>query len=113
MQQNYKDTLLELLTTINYPNNKEKFIAEFEDLNRVEVIANILEKLPKDIQEKIQAGDNDYENIKKYIHQDEYLAEITKVSAEALKKFIEVISPLLTLQQKQQVDKIVHNYPRL
>ncbi len=103
MQKKFNDVLFDLLTIIKYPNNKERFIKEFEELNHLEAISNLMDKFPVDIQEHIKASEGRIEEIKKYIQQEEYVSEVAKVSKEALIKFIEVVSPLLNLEQKQRV----------
>src|SRR5262245_53468310 len=109
MPRTFNDVLLDLLTIVKYPSNKQKFIKEFEELNHGEAVANMLEKLPGEIQDKIKASENKVEEIKKHLPVDEYRTEVEKVSAQALVNFINVISPLLTLRQKEKVTALMHN----
>lgn len=107
MQRTFSDVLLELLTIIKYPNNKQKFVKEFEELNHGEALANLLDRLPGMIKAKIKTNGGKPEEIKKYIDPDKYIAEVTKVSAQALVNFVNVISPLLTLHQKEKITALL------
>jgi len=106
MQQSYKDILLQILDIINYSHDKENFIDEFERLNREETIVNLLDKLPEDIQMKIKDA-NDSNELKKYINLEDYIAELTKVYAESLGKFIDNIAPSLNEEQKDKISDII------
>lgn len=94
---------MEFLDIIKYPNNKAKFIKEFEETNQLEALANTLDKLPEDVQKKIKESKDNLEEIKKYLHHEAYLNEIIKVSHAAFINFVESISPLLNFDQKQKV----------
>ncbi len=107
MKPTYTDILLEILTIIKYQNNKEKFVKEFEALNRLDAMACIIDTLPGYVQEKIKSSNNDVEEMKKLIPTNEYIVTYEKVSVEALRKFLEDISSVLTLQQKEQITKLV------
>jgi len=107
MQRNYNDVLLELLTIIRYPNDKQTYISEFEKSNFDEALANILERLPTEAQQAIMAKDGALDEIEKYIDKDAYNAEVVKVSHAALIRFVEVISPLLHLEQKEKVVQLL------
>ena len=106
MQQSYKDIILQILDIIIYSHDKESFIDEFERLNREETIVNLLDKLPEDIKMKIK-DDNDLNELKKYISREEYTAELTKVYAESLGKFIDDIAPSLNEEQKDKISDII------
>ncbi|HZE87241.1 MAG TPA: hypothetical protein VE090_03465 [Methylomirabilota bacterium] len=107
MQRSFKDVLLEILDIIKYPNDKEKFVAEFEVMNHTEAILNLLDQLPTDVQAKIKASNLNKEEVNKHISQELYLSEITKVSKNALVKFLEAVSPILNLDQKQKITQLV------
>ena len=103
MQHNYNNILLQLLDFIKYPNNKEKFVTEFELLNHGETLVNLMDRLPRDIQEKIKTDQIGPDGVKQYITEEEYLKEFINVSREELRKFIDEMSPLLTLKQKEHI----------
>jgi hypothetical protein len=107
MQRTINDVLLDLLHIIKYPNNKQKFVKEFEELNHGEALVNMFERLPGPIKVKIKVGGAKPELIKKYIDPQKYAAEVTHVSSQALVNFINVVSPLLTLDQKQEITKLL------
>lgn len=109
MKKNFPDVLLEILNIIQYPNDKEKYVIEFEELNRTEALANLLEDLPLEIQEKIKET-NEYEKgieIKKYLQDEVYFAEVTAVSEEALARLIESLLPNLTSEQQENIRTVV------
>ncbi|MGH7202826.1 MAG: hypothetical protein ACREHC_00080 [Candidatus Levyibacteriota bacterium] len=105
MQKNYKEILVQILTIINYPNNKEKFFFDFENLNKQEALVNILDRLPSETQEKVK---NDPEEMKGVIAQEEYDQELLKVSEDALAKFIEDIYSTLSTKQIDQIEKLLN-----
>jgi hypothetical protein len=51
----------------------------------------------------------DHKEILKYFTPDEYKNEVEKVADAAIKNFVEVISPVLNLDQKQKIIKLLHN----
>lgn len=108
MQHNSQDTLFELLKIINYPNNRQKFINEFEELNRLEALANILDRLPEDLQQQLQVNHDAYNAFEKYISKEAYVEELIKVSQTALENFVEAMSPHLSLSQKEQAVALVN-----
>ena len=108
MQRSFNEVLSELLVIIKYPqHNKEKFIKEFEELNHGEAVANLLDKLPTHIQEQLKGNRNLMEEIKNHITAEEYKKEVTRVAQGALLKFVEVVSPVITLEQKQKIVNIL------
>lgn len=107
MQRTFNDVLFTILVIINYPSSKEKFVREFERLNHIETFVNLLERLPILVQYKIKISENKFEEIKKYLSTEEYRLEITKVSIKALVTFISAVSPLITLDQKQKIIKLL------
>src|SRR5579862_3274305 len=100
MQKNFSELLLEVLTIIDYPNDKNTCIKEFEELNNAEAMFNIFEKLPSDIQKKIKAAQYNEAEVVKYIDQNEYRSELIQVSENALVKLLNDISATLTKEQK-------------
>lgn len=106
MQRSATDILLELLIIIKYPNNKQRFIAKFEEVNKKETIANMLERLPEETQKYLE-NVSDPTEVNQYIPEEAYQQEFIKVSTEAMKKLIQAISPILTLDQKEKIVKLI------
>ncbi len=106
MEPSYKDLLLEILSIIQY-REKEKFATEFEEMNRLEAMANSIERLPQHIQDEIVAKKGDPEEIKKYVPQDEHIEEITMVSSKALAEFLQHIAPVMTEEQKEKIAHVM------
>ena len=110
MQLTREELLLEILNIIKYSKDKEKFVREFEAQHYLEALVSMLERLPDQVREtlrkKMEGGD--YKEILKYYTPDEYKNEVNKVADAAIKNFAEVVSPVLTLDQKQKVTKLLH-----
>jgi len=109
MQPTSKELLLEILGIIRYTKNKDRFIQEFEAMNHLEAITNLLEKFPQDIREKIKlfAFKKNIEGIKDYISSDTYGEELRKVSEKELKSIIEVMTPILSFDQRQKIHRLM------
>jgi hypothetical protein len=103
MQPWIKESLLEILHLINYSQNKEKFILEFEAMSHVEAMTAMIQKLPKDLQKRIASLDKNSEEIKQYISSDEYLVEVDRISRQELQSFVKVVSPVLSVSQKEKI----------
>ena len=105
MKRTLKDIILEFLAIVEYSDDKEKFIAEFEQLNQVEAFTNVFETLPKDVQEKIKKSKP--EEIAQYIPKDAFEKELIKVSSIAFGEQIKDTLPILTPAQKEKVVQLV------
>ena len=106
MYRTYRDILLEILQIVIYP-DKEKFIIEFERLNHLDAMTNILPMLSHEVREYIKLNHADPEKITKYIPQERYLKELIRVSASALIKFTEDISPILNAKQREEIVQLL------
>lgn len=104
MERTFTDILMDLLVIIKYPkHDRQRFVKEFEELNHVEAALNIADRLPGPSKIKIKMSKGNPEVLHKYIDGEKYTVEMTKVSAKALVSFISVVSPLLTLDQKEKI----------
>lgn len=108
MEPSYTDLLLQILSIMHF-RDKEKFAAEFEELNYMEAMNNCIEKLPIHIQDEIIAHKAQPELIMKHVSRTMYKDEVITVATKALVTFIEHMSPVLTLQQKEQITSILNN----
>lgn len=100
-----KDQLIEILHIINYADNKEKYIQEFELINHLEATNNLIQKLPFEVRKKIEKQDPSI--IKDYVSAEIYLEEITTVWKRELAKLITAVSPTLTLSQKEKIKNLL------
>jgi len=105
MKRTLKDVILEFLTIVEYSDDKEKFIAEFEQLNQIEAFTNVFQTLPEDVQEKIKKSKP--EEIGQYIPKDAYQQELIKVTSIAFGEQIKDTLPILTPAQKEKVIQLV------
>ena len=106
MRQQLQTLLFEILEIMHYPNDKEKFIKEFEEVTYLEAMTNVVEKLPQDVKTKIAACDNDPHKIKQYIPEKEYFVQLEKVTQDALADFIKTTSPQLSQTQKEKIAQL-------
>ncbi|SRR5258708_39843718 len=102
MTQSFNDLFFNILSIINY-HKKEDFVKEFEEMNYVEAMMNCIERLPKHIQTEVIARIAAPEEFKKYIPQEIYQQEVTKVSAEALMDFLSYTKSVLSQEQKEKI----------
>ncbi|MGI8419139.1 MAG: hypothetical protein ACR2LN_00685 [Candidatus Levyibacteriota bacterium] len=109
MEPSYKELLFEILSIINY-SDKEQFIEEFDRMNHLEAMANIYDTLPEHIQAKVVLNAEDPEEIKKYIHKETYVKEVTTVTAKALSAFIGRMKPVLTHLQNEKISHLFLQY---
>lgn len=107
MQKNFSELLLEILTIIDYPKDKNECVKEFEELNHAEAMTNMIERLPSNIQEKIKDTKYNEKEVAKYIDSKEYLSEVIKVSEEALLKLLNDVAATLTEEQKKRIQKLL------
>ena len=105
--QTAKELLLEMLHIIHYKDNKQLFIEEFEAMNHLEAIAHFVTKLPEEFRQKKSFQKEDLQTISQYISPQVYQEEVEQIAQEELKKFAEVVSPVLTLDQKQKITKLL------
>ena len=74
----------------------------------MKAMATLVDKLPDEMKQKVNFVKEDINIMKQYISPDDYVKELEKVSDRELKKFISVISPILTLDQKLKIAKLLH-----
>ncbi len=107
MQQTDKDLLLKILDIIDYSNDKAVFVDKFSELNRQEALLNLLERLPKDVQEKMSSSE-DIAEVRKVISSESYALELATVSAEALGSLINNVTPTLSDDQRNQITALIN-----
>lgn len=99
----YTNILLQILTISKYPDNKEHFVKQFEDLNFDDALYNILDRLSYDKQEQVRACQGDLSKIQQFFTPEEYKDELCQVYVDALIEFIKSLAPSLNQQQKDQI----------
>jgi hypothetical protein len=106
-----KHLVLELLEIIGYPQaRREQFVTEFEALNHLEAMNNLIPRLPHDIQAKIEEAGADPQKIASYIPQDQYIAELTKVTSDALQDYLKEILSKISDEQKKRIAEVLASY---
>jgi hypothetical protein len=107
--QKANDHLLQILKIIGYTDDKGKFIEEFTGLNQIEVIKNRVENLPDDIKKKTEFTEEDIKRIQQHSHitEQEFLHEVEKIAQKELREYIKVVTPSLTLEQRQQITALM------
>ncbi|HSX08671.1 MAG TPA: hypothetical protein VLF93_00780 [Candidatus Saccharimonadales bacterium] len=106
MKKSVNDILIEILTIAGYSGDKEKFVAEFEELNVFEAITHIYDTLPHELQENIKTHSNNPYEMQKYIPQRELINEVIKVTRVALHNCIKDMLPALNSFQKEKINNL-------
>ena len=103
-----KQQIIQLLTALDYANDKEKFATDFLNLCHQETISELLSKIPKDKLEQLNkhAANKNSESIvgeiKQYIPDDEYQRAFKAV---VLRNIDEALNEVLPVLDQQQLDK--------
>jgi hypothetical protein len=113
MQAAYNNILFSILDIINYQNDKELFVKEFEALNILDAMGYLIPKLPQNIQESIRACGDDPEKIKQLIPEEAYKKEFIKVSFDALDELLASVLPTVTPLQKEKIGKLISSQQHL
>jgi hypothetical protein len=108
-QKTYTELLFTILNIIDYQNNKEKFVTDFDVLNRLDAATNIIETYPKDIQGKIRACKS-VDDVSYYIAAEAYKEAYIKVTQKSLQEFIDSIKITLSANQKQRIADLIALY---
>lgn len=107
MDKTVRELLFEILTISNYTKDKEQVIADFEEMNKLETFANIFETLPLQARVHLTATQANKEVLLQYISSEEYVAELMKVTQNALLEFIAALTPVLDRDQKEKIAALV------
>ena len=114
---NPEDILLKLLDIVRFQGDKSKFINEFLINIKLEALLNLAGLLPEDKKQKLKQLAHPSANPEKvigsiqgYFSESEIEHEISDVSQNAIKKYIETISQALSSSQK---DQLLHFAKRL
>ena len=109
MQTAPKELLIEILKIINYRNNREAFILEFEAMSYMEAMVDVVDQLPDDLAEKVKKGKFDAAWVKENISKEMYVDQVDKVFGKKIDGLIEAVSPVLNLAQKQKITELMRN----
>ena len=107
MEKTFNDILLEILTIINYQNDKKHFVQEFQAQSYAETIANLIEKLSAETQTHIKNASDQAEEIKKNIDAEKFQEEFEKVSSQAMIDFLQAIDKTLTPEQQTKIEELL------
>ena len=107
MKRDFDSILTEILEIIAYPDDKQIFVQQFHELTYLEAMVNVIAKLPKEMQEKIKACDNDPEKIKQFISADLYSEELQRVINREFDDFIKSVSMELVPAQKKEIAELI------
>jgi hypothetical protein len=101
-----RDQLIEILHIINYADDKEKYIQEFEVINHLEATHNLIQQFPIEIRHKIE---QDPTVIREYVSAEVYIDQITHIWKRELAKLINAVLPTLTLSQKEKIEQVMNS----
>lgn len=113
---NYKALLLKILITIEYEEDKEKFIEEFIQSIQPQSIVDLLQSLPSDkqaeIMQQLSKNANNPEQfntiIKKCFSEEELEKALEKASRETTTQYIQAIKPSLSPTQEENLVKVIN-----
>ena len=112
MQQSIQSILTQVLTIINYPEDKrQEFIIEFGDMCISKALASVTQPLSDDKKAELVNKIKDVENpseaekiIGEYVSIDDYQKAIEQSTSELFENFLETIEPDLTEEQADALD---------
>lgn len=103
-----------VLTIINYPNNKQKFIVDFQQVCRQYTVLSLVEKLSKDKQEELKgklkniiSGDVGKQIIFSYFSQEDYRILLDQYAQKLFQDYIADISPKLSSENRQELERFL------
>lgn len=115
MYDNLPSILLSILTIINYPNNKQKFIADFQQVCRQYAVLALAERLPKDKQKELKdklkniiSGEAGKQIVFSYFSQDEYKTTLDQLAQKIFQDYISDISPKLSPEKRDKLRDLSH-----
>jgi hypothetical protein len=106
MQKFSKDLLREILTIIQYAKDKEKFVEEFEAMNYMQAMANMIDTLPFGVKQLVQIKYSDQQWVKEHISEEKLQQEIVRVGQEELSLLLQRVSPTLNNLQKEKIQQL-------
>src|SRR6476660_4994698 len=107
MQLSLKDQLTEFLNIIQFSEDRASFIKDFEINAHLEATVNLMDKLPKGVQELLQKGDASF--IKEHISPENYREEIVAVWKKKIIYLADAAAHTLTLTQKEKIKQLLAN----
>lgn len=113
MQQSLQSILTQVLTIINYPEDKrEAFVIEFGDMCISKALATVTQPLSDDKKEELVTKIKDIQDpneaekiIGEYVSADDYHKALEQATRELFESFLETIEPDLTDEQSDALDK--------
>ncbi len=110
MNNKFFEILDQVLTIMDYKEDKQKFILEFSDLCFGKTVSDIIEGLPQDKKQMLEKEILDEKDankqsaiIKKYMSASEYNQRLEKVSGELFGDYIKTIMPTLSPERSAEL----------
>lgn len=114
MYENLLSLLSSVLTIINYPNNKKKFIADFQQVCRQYAVLALVNELPKEKQEELKkklqsiiSGQIGKQIILSYFSQELYKTTLDQFAQKIFQDYIADISPNLSQEQIKELNRLL------
>jgi hypothetical protein len=110
-----RGVFLKILEVINYTEDKEDFIKEFEKNIKIQTVFDLVRSLPNEKQDElkkrlIEVDDNPekiVEILKEYFSADKIQEEIKNITKNSFSEYIETILPTLSASQTDSLQKIL------
>jgi hypothetical protein len=114
----FKTILLEILTIINYTDDKEAFIAEFIKNLQVQSVQDLIQALPADkleaIKTQLSAVSNDpqkaSEVMKSYFSEEQLRESVKNVARSAVSDYLTAIDNTLSDALRENLTKALEKY---
>ena len=114
MRNNLKDTILKILEAVEYADDKEAFVKEFEELVNIQAVESLINSLPQDQKEalKIEGSANKdnsekvSEILKSRFNEEQMQKSLEETTKSAVMEWMKTIEPTLSDQQKQNLVKL-------
>jgi len=110
MYDNLPSLLHSVLTIISYPNNKQKFITDFQQVCRQYTVLALIEGLPKEKQEELKeklkdivSGEAGKQIILSYFSQEQYKTVLDQFAEKIFQDYIADISPKLSQGKRDEL----------
>lgn len=115
LMNNHRDILLKILDTIEYQDDRELFVSEFEKNIQLQAIADLINSLPVESQETIKQKLSNPSNspetvstiLKRQFSETQILMALENVARDSFTKYIQTINNTLSEVQRNNLIKVL------
>ena len=106
-----KQLIVDVLESIGYEENKDKFASDFLSISLQEAMMNLMQGLPQDKQDQLThrvslVGPDKLEGLLlEYFSKEDFSNALSKASSSAIESYLETISGSLNDEQKTKLEQ--------